>query len=452
MAALAGCVTGAPGSMPSSGGDTGAVTAAPEAPAAAAPALPPSYCSDDIYARYLMRSYSASHAPVGPGSPRQAAVRLAKTKRLRASRRRYARLHRFESAQGLGEAEAMSFARTRFSGPTTVIGGALPVVLNSQVDLWVRYFTGEGRRQFMQWLVRSESVKPMVAPLLQAGGIPMEFFHLAMIESGLSNAALSSARAMGTWQFISGTAQLYGLKINHWVDERRDPVKSTVAAAAYLKDLYAELGDWHLAMAAYNAGPGTIRQAIRRGKSRDFWTLANAGLLPLETKHYVTKVMAAILLSKEADRYGFTVQPNPQDIIPTTGVHVAYPVRLSELAAKLTLPLTSLMLWNPEITRNITPPRQGGYPLRLPQNYADQYATVAAQLTPLEVRDVQIHHVRKGETLAHIARLYKVALKQILAVNPDLKANRLKPGTPVAIPIPGIVAARSRPKQAGEVF
>lgn len=390
------------------------------------------FCADDIYAKYLKSRFTAER-----GSTQVKREPVSRRSRGRS------RLNTFDVA-------ALSYARDRMNGRASPYFGALPIVVNDRVDFWVQYYKTSGRRQFMSWLVRGESVKKMVQPILQESGVPMEFFYLAMIESGFSNSAYSTAKATGTWQFMRGTAQLYGLKINHWVDERRDPVKSTIAAANYLRDLYADLGDWHLAMAAYNAGPGKVRKAIRRSGTRDYWQIAETKHLAKETKHYVPKVLAAVLLATENKTHGFEVQSNPVDALPETEVIVKRPVKLEELAQKLKVSVKTLTTWNPELIRDITPPVKSGYALRLPTTYANVFPSIENQLSYIEVTDIHMHTIRRGDTLARIARQYKVAIKQILAVNPGVKASRLRPGHQVAIPIPGVVSMGKPPK--GEVM
>ena len=263
-----------------------------------------------------------------------------------------------------------------------------------------------------------------------------------MVESGFKNAAYSRKKATGTWQFMGGTARRYGLKMDTWVDERRDPVKSSIAAANLLKALYQEFGDWYLAMAAYNAGPGKVHRAIRAGGSKDFWVLAKNKKLPKETMSYVPKVLAAILLAAEPKAYGFNCQPNPVDDIPNTEVIVKRPVRLDELAKAFGIPTKVLRQWNPELIRDVTPPvRGGGYPLRLTSAYANRFPEVERKLSLIEITDVQMHTVRKGDTLQRIARLYKVDVKKIQNLNPDLTPRSLKIGRQVAVPVPGVVSA-----------
>lgn len=393
------------------------------------------FCIDDIYATYLIKQYAAN-------SPAQARKIVRRIKASGTKRRSRHSRHRQKTSSGSKEdLEAMHYARVHLSGPTMPYFGGLPVVVNEQVDFWIRYFKTAGRKDFMRWLVRGESLKKVVQPVLQKEGIPIELFYLAMVESGFSNNAYSSARATGTWQFMKGTAQLYGLKIDRWVDERRDPVKSTLAAANYLRDLYVDLGDWNLAMAAYNAGPGKIRKAIRRSGQDNFWNIAATGELSQETINYVPKVMAAILLAANTKSHGFDFTANPRDEMPNQEVILNRPVRLEDLAKNLGCAAEKLKQWNPELVQDITPPSKKGYSLRLAPPYAEAYPSVADKLSVLEIKDIHIHVVRRGETLSRIAKRYKVGVKQILTINPKLNASNLVVGHSIAIPVPSVVVS-----------
>lgn len=320
---------------------------------------------------------------------------------------------------------------------------SFPVVRNPKVDRWIHYFESEGRSTFMKWLVRSENFKEILLPLLREKGLPQELFFLAMIESGFNNRAYSHASATGTWQFMSGTARLYGLQVNYWLDERRDPVKSTIAAANYLKDLYTQFGDWYLAIASYNAGPGRINRAIRRLKTRDFWKIANSRHIRSETKNYVPKMLAALHIAQNPEKYGFYYQPSTADYTPGSTVEIGRPVKLADVSKELDIPLKLLRRWNPELIKGITPPlhRIGGkfYSLRLPQEYISTFQSIETKLAQLEIKDVKIHRIRRGETLSTIARRYKVSLRKILKMNPRLRPRRLRPGKKIAIPIPAVI-------------
>ena len=401
------------------------------------------FCSDDIYAQYLMDRYRLDNdgksTLVAPSS--KSHRKTARSRRRRHDDMRYFRNHsRFA---------ALASAHSVMVGPTSPYMGAIPIVVNDKVDFWIHYFKTSGRGMFMRWLVRGESIKPLVQPILQDSGVPMEFFYLAMIESGLSNSANSRARAMGTWQFMRGTAKLYGLKINHWVDERRDPLKSTVAAARYLKELYSELGDWYLAMAAYNAGPGRVRRAMRLSGSTDFWKLCETRDLAKETKEYVPKVLAAVLLAADPEAHGFNVQATETPEVADTTVTIRKPVRLDELASRLGVSLKTLRSWNPELLRNMTPPVHGGYALRLSSNYLNRYEQLAPRLTEASVQGLGVHTVRSGDTFSHIAHKYGIEVRQLMELNPEIAVNKLKPGSSVVVPSAATVSTSSSASRRG---
>jgi len=381
------------------------------------------FCYDDIYATYLQAKYR---------SDKKSSIAKIKSRRRR------------KRARETAKSQSLFYARKTLVGGTSPYFGALPVIANNKVEFWMRYFKTRGRRTFIKWLVRSESFRDLVIPILEQEGLPPELFFLAMIESGFSNTASSRVRATGTWQFMSRTAKSYDLKINHWIDERRDPVKSTVAAARYLKDLYVRFGDWYLAMAAYNAGPGKVRSAIRRAKSRDFWEISNTRYIRKETKHYVPKVLAALNLAYNTKLHGFDVQKNPADVTPTSYVKLNRPIQIDEVATKLNLPLKTIKRWNPEIIRNITPPIRNGapYSMRLPKTLVAAFTEIQDSLTDIEVTDVLMHKIRRGETLSAIARRYKVPVRKIKAINPKLRARALRIGKKIAVPIPGVVTKK----------
>jgi len=380
-------------------------------------------CHDGIVADYLMKKFRKENPPS-----------KAETRAIN-KRRRYA---------GTIDTKALAHARDILVGRAAPYFGAIPVVVNSEVDFWIQYYKTTGRRQFMRWLVRGESFKHVLQPILQENGLPPEFFYMAMIESGFNNGAFSRAKATGTWQFMKGTAKNYGLRIDHWVDERRDPVKSSVAAASFLRDLYRDLGDWNLAMAAYNAGPGKVRRAIRASGTRNFWQIAKTKHLAKETQQYVPKILAAILLAANPKFHGFDYQQSATQNIPTDKVVLQNPVRLDEVANQLNISLATIQSWNPEIIRNVTPPRKDGYELRLTPEMSSKFPTIEAHLSKIEITDVQMHKIRRGETLSFISRLYKVSIGQIMQLNPGLRATALRPGRDIAIPIPGVISAAKK--------
>jgi membrane-bound lytic murein transglycosylase D len=182
---------------------------------------------------------------------------------------------------------------------------AIPAEMNPSVQKWIHYFSQKDAPRFQRFLDQGHTYRDTVEALLEKNQLPRQLYYLAMIESGYSNHATSSAKAAGVWQFIPATARRYGLQINSQIDERRNPIRSTEAAILYLKDLYNVFGSWHLALAAYNAGEYRIMGAVIRGKSRDFWTLVKNRVLPLETANYIPKFLAAIKIGGNPDQYGF---------------------------------------------------------------------------------------------------------------------------------------------------
>jgi membrane-bound lytic murein transglycosylase D len=399
------------------------------------------FCKDNIYAQYLKQQYLKDNPKAQ--NPEKA-FKLGKSRRRRVATK---------SPYDQREVEALYFARSRLVGETVPYFGAIPVVTNPRVEHWIRYFKNNGRKSFLKWLVRGESVRDLVLPILKDQGLPPEFIFLSMVESGFSNHAYSHAKATGPWQFMPGTARLYGLEMNMWMDERRDPAKSTMAAARHLRDLYEEFGDWYLAMAAYNAGPGRVRNAMRMTGSNDFWKLADSAYLPVETKNYVPKVLAALQLASNPSGHGFEVTADPLDAMPVQTVNVKNPSEIHEIAARLAVPERLIRHWNPELINAITPPQRGsasGYPLRLSAALANKWADVESQLVAVEVKDVLVHRVRPGETIHQIAMRYRVDPKRILSLNPGLRASRVKVGTEVAVPVSMIIQkGRSTKKQAG---
>ncbi len=399
------------------------------------------FCRDNIYGEYLKNKYLSDNLTAQ--NPEKS-FKLARNTR----RHRYATRSPYNQRQ----IEALFFARSRMVGEMVPYFGSIPVVANPRVEHWISYFKNSGRSSFLKWLVRGETVRDLVLPILKDEGLPPEFLFLSMVESGFSNQAYSHAKATGPWQFMPGTAQLYGLEMNMWIDERRDPVKSTLAAAHLLRDLYKDFGDWYLAMAAYNAGSGRVRKAIRMTGTSDFWKLADSAYLPVETKNYVPQVLAALQLSANPKGHGFDVVADPMDGMPVTTVAVKNPAQISEVSIKLGIPEKLLRHWNPELINAITPPqRKGGapYALRLTPELANKWTAIEETLELVEVKDVLLHRIRRGETLGAIAARYRVDTKKILSINPGLRASRLKIGTDLAVPTTSIIQkSRSTKKQA----
>jgi membrane-bound lytic murein transglycosylase D len=317
----------------------------------------------------------------------------------------------------------------------------IPIVINSRVEYFIDYFQTRVPKRFKIWLSRSGRYLPMMRAILKKHGLPEDLVYLALIESGFSCQAYSRAHAVGPWQFIRGTGRRYGLTINYWVDERRDPVKSTHAAARYLKDLHDEFGSWYLAAAAYNAGEAKIRRALKRYKADNFWSISQGRryYLKRETRQYVPKMIAAAIIAKEPEKYGFTgivyEKPMAFDVVevhPGTSLGVA--AKLAGLSSR------QLHDLNPELRRWAVPPNGGKYLLRIPPGRKASFEAAYAKL-PTPQRRARIGavtvRVHRGDTLGRIARMHGVKLHDLMAMNPNLNPRRLRIGQKVVVPPKG---------------
>jgi len=310
-----------------------------------------------------------------------------------------------------------------------------PVVCNKKVEFFIEYYTGRGRSVFTRWLERSTRYLPLMREIFAEEGLPRDLAYLAMVESGFNVKAYSWAHAVGPWQFIKGTGRLMKLKADWWYDERRDFEKSTRAAARYLKSLNAQFdGEWYLAVAAYNAGPGKIRTAVRKSKSRDFWVLSRGRHLRTETKDYVPKLMAALTIARDPESYGFTdleyQQPFDYDVvtIPT--------VTDLEIIAKMTgADYELLKELNPELMRWSTPPDAKDYRLRIPSGTADAFLAAYAQLPKSQRANYLHYRIRSGDTLLAIAQHHHVRVDDIVRLNNIRNPRVLRIGTDLVLPL-----------------
>jgi membrane-bound lytic murein transglycosylase D len=220
-----------------------------------------------------------------------------------------------------------------------------------------------------------------------------------------------------------------------------NPLDNIRGGIAYLREMGDKYKENRLTAAAYNAGPGKVRRAIKATGTRNFWDIAKTRHLAKETQQYVPKILAAILLAANPKIHGFDYQQSAAQDMPIDKVILTNPVRLDEVASQLNISLATIQSWNPEIIRNVTPPRKDGYALRLTAEVKEKFSSIEPNLSKIEITDVQMHKVKRGETLSFISRLYKVSINQIMQLNPGLKATALRPGRDIAIPIPGIVSA-----------
>jgi membrane-bound lytic murein transglycosylase D len=321
-------------------------------------------------------------------------------------------------------------------GSTDIQNFDIPIVFNDAVKYYVRYFTNEKRKVFGNWLRRSRRYVPIITEILRKNNMPEDLVYLAMIESGFNPKAYSPAKACGPWQFIYATGGRYGLKVNYWIDERRDPEKSTVAAAKYLRDLFNQFGHWYLAAAGYNAGEGRIERAIAKHNTNDFWELYKYNTLPQETKNYIPQLIAAAVIAKEPEKYGFG-SITFEEPIRFVGINVPPATPLTAIAKASSFDLAAVRSYNPELVRGITPPGTGDYEIKLPYPINTLQFTERLENTlesERKVRSVITYTVKKRDTLPKIAKKYGVKIEDIQVVNNCEEELQIKPGTAIAIP------------------
>ena len=300
----------------------------------------------------------------------------------------------------------------------------LPLTLNSQVIRLVHYFTeGRGRATLRATLGRSGAYRETIERILEEEGVPQELFHLAQAESGFRPKARSYARATGMWQFMSFRGKQYGLRQDRYVEERYDFEKATRAAAKHLKDLYIEFGDWYLAFAAYNAGPGRVTRAIKRGNTHDYWEMCRRGLLPRQTREYVPIILAMTYVDKNLDMYDVgTIDYAPARKYDTVKVSSEASTQLiADLAGTSRTEIEQL---NEALLRSATPPYE--YELRLPVGAADGFLAELRSIPEDKRMQWRAHKANEDVLLADLAKKYKVSEQELLAV------NNLEPGTGLA--------------------
>jgi membrane-bound lytic murein transglycosylase D len=312
----------------------------------------------------------------------------------------------------------------------------IPWTMNKHVAAYMRFFTGRGRRTFQAWLDRSALLIPVLRPILHEVGAPRDLVYLAMIESGFRARARSRAGAQGVWQFIPATARAFGLKTGHFVDERADLNRATRAAARYLLALHDRFGDWYLAWAAYNAGPGRVRRAQRLTSERDFWGIASE--LPRETRNYVPKLLAAATLAQRPQHYGFR-RPSAEQAISTKTMPISRPLALTKIAEVCGVDGDLLWHLNPMLKQGITPPKHlygKAFELRVPQATPEDCATRLKKLPVQESRHIQTYRVRRGDTLSGIAKRWGARILEIARANNITTRSTLRLGQKLIIPVP----------------
>ncbi len=295
---------------------------------------------------------------------------------------------------------------------------------NARVIYFLDRFTGSRREVVSLWVGRSTRYVAMMRGTLRGYGLPEELVWVAMIESGFDPRAKSRAGAKGLWQFMPGTARRYGLRVDQWVDERFDPERSTLAAAGYLRDLYALFSSWPLAWAAYNAGEVTVSRAIRKAGSHDFWALAATNHLRRETKDFVPQIEAATLLAREPERYGFEFDAGDPPTVESVNVPASTDLR--RLSAATGLSLATLRDLNPTLVRVATPPGTS-WELRVPEG--SRGVVEAALVAKTAGRTaVGVHVVQPRDTIGAIAKRYGVSVDDVLRWNGFNAGRVIRPG------------------------
>jgi len=311
----------------------------------------------------------------------------------------------------------------------------IPIVINAKVEQFIQYFQTTARKAFSNWLTRSEKYIPIMRSLLKENGLPEDLVYLALIESGFNPYAYSRSKASGPWQFIYPTGKRYGLRANWWIDERRDPEKSTIAAAKYLKDLYDMFECWYLAAAGYNAGEGKIATAMKRYRTEDFWELTKYRYLKRETKDYVPQMIAAALIAKDPEKYGF-VGIEYQEPLSYDKVKVSEVTDLRLIAKVCEVTIEEIKELNPELSRWCTPPNFPDYEIKIPFGKKELFLKNFEILYPGEKFQFKTHMVQKGDTLSKIAKLYRIDPEPILEINRLNKKSQLSIGMNLLIPLP----------------
>ena len=311
----------------------------------------------------------------------------------------------------------------------------VPVVVNKDVERFIKHFQTNGRKYFRKWLERSGKYLPMVKEILRENDLPEDLAYLALIESGFSPHARSRANAVGIWQFMLWTGRYNGLRTDWWIDERKDPEKATRAAARHLSDLYRQFDSWYLAAAGYNAGAGKIRRAIRKNRTEDFWEIAkNRRTLKKETRNYIPKYLAALIIAKDPEKYGFhnieTALPVAYEKVP-----VDAPTDIKVIARAAGTTINEIKKLNPELRRWFTPPDYPGYEINIPKENVELYISNMAQLPKQKRIKFHRHKVRNGDTLSTIAESYRTSVGPIVYLNNLRSKSFIRAGSTLFVPV-----------------
>ncbi len=307
----------------------------------------------------------------------------------------------------------------------------VPIIMNERVKNCILYYQTVARDAFAKHLSRSTKYLPLFKKVFTEYGIPTDIIYLASVESGYSPHAYSWARAMGLWQFISSTGKMYNLKRSWWYDERKDPIKSTHAAARFLKDLYDRFGSWELAMAAYNGGPGRVSRTIKKQKTKDFWKLK----LRKQTMDYVPFFMAATIISKDPEKFGFTdIEYQSEWVYDEVTIDKCLDLKV--VAKAIGCSYKTLKNLNPELLRAFSPPNMKKYKLRIPLNTRAKFLAAYDDMPSSQETSFVRHKIRKGETVSTIARRYGVSQYAIFGANNISRRSKIYAGKTLIVPVP----------------
>lgn len=307
-----------------------------------------------------------------------------------------------------------------------------PVVVNRRVLVWIDLYLGRAKDTFQRSLKRSGHYLAMARRIFAEEGVPQDLTFLAHVESGFRYNARSPKRALGLWQFMRGTARIYGLRCDAYVDERLDPEKSTRASARLLRDLYERYDDWYLALAAYNAGSGKVNRAIRRAGSRDFWRIAQTRYLRNETRNFVPAILAVTILAKSPGAYGLTEETYPPLEYDTVPVHS--PTDLRVIAGCIDASLAELQDLNPSLLLMQTPLKAKGFEVHVPKRMGETCARELAKIPPEKCLVFHRHKVRRGQTLGLLARRYGTTVRAIQDANGMGRRTMIRIGQVLRIP------------------
>ena len=331
-------------------------------------------------------------------------------------------LEKFSSMAGVGEIEV--------EGETKDVVYDVPILFNDKVKKSIIYFQTVAREAFERYLRRSGKYIPLMLDILEQYDLPRDIVYLPLIESGFNCKAYSWARASGPWQFIASTGKLYDLDRNWWYDERRDFVKSTHAAARFLKSLYEQFGSWELALAAYNGGPGRVSRAIEHQRTNNFWDLD----LRKQTEDYVPFYMAATIIAKNPELYGFHIDYD--DPIAFEEVKVSRSLDLKTVARTTAAGVDQIRELNPELLRDVTPPGVKNYPLRVPAGTGQKLLAALPDMKASKDSEWVRHKIKKGETVSSIANKYGVSLYALLEANNLSRHSQIYAGKHLLVPVP----------------